>query len=105
MPIFASDGSDKGFKAGDIIEGYEGDGRTWGTTTTMLLLYIGKSDVCALVLHRKYTVPDKDRPRSEADFGRWTLQCRDWKKVGEVPELAAAAPAVADAVASWEAKK
>ena len=81
-------GSDKGFCVGDVIEGKEGDGFSWGTTLRLLILHVGKTDVCAVVVKRAHLIPDKARPEYE-DHGRFTLTYRDWQRVGVVPELQA----------------
>lgn len=93
-------GKDKGFKAGDIIQGTSGDGRTYACTKTLLLLYIAPQDVSAVELSA-YNPLTKERYDKHHDHGRYTLSLHDWKKIGEVPELAEATQAITNAVAEY----
>lgn len=75
------------FKSGDIIRGTEGDGKTWGNTTTLLLLHVdGPENVSAVVL-RSVDLNDGEITRRRGDTGKWSLLCRDWEKIGSEPHL------------------
>lgn len=91
------------FKAGDIVEGTEGDGKTWANTTTLLLLYVESMDsVCAVVLKSVNPMTGEDNGR-RGDAGQWVLNARPWKKVGQVPALAHASGAVDNCVECFKA--
>jgi hypothetical protein len=90
----------KKFKAGDIVRGHEGDGKTWGVTDTLLLLHVyDGGSALAVVLESVRDFTGKRGRNGDAE--PWTLEYRDWQKVGEVPELAAAEGAILDTIAKW----
>ena len=75
------------FKSGDIIRGTEGDGKTWGNTTTLLLLHVRADDhVCAVILQSINPITGEVYSR-DGHFGNWSLTCRDWVKIGSDPHV------------------
>ncbi len=87
------------FRAGDIIEGWEG-GEGWGVTTTILLVYVeSKNHVLAVVL--KQVRDGEAESNRHGDAHCWTLECRDWKKIGCIEELAAVENAVLKEIGAY----
>ena len=91
----------KKFHAGDILEGYEGDGKSWANVTTLLLVYVQESNVAAIVLKSINPLTGEDLGRN-GELGLWSLGCRDWKKVGEIPVVYIASHSIRQAVERWQ---
>lgn len=97
------------FKPGDIIQGTEGNGKTWANTTILLLVRVHDTrrsygpDASAIVL--KSFNPLSGEMVSRHDEGlisTWGLGAREWEKIGEVPEVTLAAMDIEAAVAAWK---
>lgn len=90
------------FQAGDIIEGYEGNGTTWGNISTILILYIKNlTDVSAVILNSINPITGKNNGRC-GELSNWTLSGRDWKKIGCVPELEQTSITISNVVSEWK---
>ena len=92
------------FKSGDIIRGTEGDGKTWGNTTTLLLLHVRNDNhACAVVLQSFNPVSGKVHACA-GDFGNWGLNSRDWENIGVDSHLELLDHIIASHVAQYAAQ-
>ena len=74
------------FKPGDVIEGYEG-GDTWGNSTTLLLIHVFSDEKVYAFVIKSFDTVKKQNMYRHSNFGNWGLNCRDWKKIGELPNI------------------
>lgn len=79
------------FRSGDIIEGTEGEGTSYESTSVLLVLAHDEQSGDALCLELEVRSPRRGVMREDIDAtsaSAWTLEDRDWKRIDCAPELA-----------------